>query len=450
MILFTQAQIVTGASSEKGALAIDNGRICGIGYGENAVEKACGGPLPEGTEVIDLQGKVLMAGGIDAHVHFREPGMMQKADMASESRAALLGGITSCIDMPNTLPPTTTAEALQDKLARADGRFWTDYGFHIGATADNAASLAGIPGAAGIKVFMGSSTGNLLVDRPEVLETLFGINGREILVHSEDEKTIRENLKKAQEQFGEDIPIRFHSSIRSRRACLVSSMAALEMAIAKGTRLHLLHVSTKEEAEMIRAAKIHNPNITAETSANYLWFCEEDYDRLGSRLKCNPAVKTAADREALREAVANGVIDTIGSDHAPHLPAEKARPYLSCPSGMPTVQESFSAMLTLAARTGLPLTRVAALMSENAARIFGLQNKGKLAPGYDADLLIIDPKAEWTVGKPAYKCGWTPYEGMSFTGRILEVWLRGEKVVEKGETLNDSPSGEPIVYRPIG
>ena len=450
MILFTQAQIVTGASSEQGALAIDNGRICGIGYGENAVEKACGGPLPEGTEVIDLQGKVLMAGGIDAHVHFREPGMMQKADMSSESRAALLGGITSCIDMPNTLPPTTSAEALQDKLERARGRFWTDYGFHIGATADNAATLAGIPGAAGIKVFMGSSTGNLLVDRPEVLETLFGLTGREILVHSEDEKTIRENLKKAQEQFGEDIPIRFHSSIRSRRACLVSSMAALEMAIAKGTRLHLLHVSTKEEAEMIRAAKIHNPNITAETSANYLWFCEEDYDRLGSRLKCNPAVKTAADREALREAVANGVIDTIGSDHAPHLPAEKARPYLSCPSGMPTVQESFSAMLTLATRTGLPLTRVAALMSENAARIFGLQNKGKLAPGYDADLLIIDPKAEWTVGKPAYKCGWTPYEGMSFTGRILEVWLRGEKVVEKGATLNDSPSGEPLVYRPIG
>jgi len=450
MILFTQAQIVTGASSEQGALAIDKGRICGIGYGENAVEKACGGPLPNGTQVIDLQGKVLMAGGIDAHVHFREPGMMQKADMSSESRAALLGGITSCIDMPNTLPPTTSAEALQDKLERARGRFWTDYGFHIGATADNAATLAGIPGAAGIKVFMGSSTGNLLVDRPEVLETLFGLTGREILVHSEDEKTIRENLKKAQEQFGEDIPIRFHSSIRSRRACLVSSMAALEMAIAKGTRLHLLHVSTKEEAEMIRAAKIHNPNITAETSANYLWFCKEDYDRLGSRLKCNPAVKTAADREALREAVANGVIDTIGSDHAPHLPAEKARPYLSCPSGMPTVQESFSAMLTLAARTDLPLTQVAALMSENAARIFGLQNKGKLAPGYDADLLIIDPKAEWTVGKPAYKCGWTPYEGMSFTGRILEVWLRGEKVVEKGETLNDSPSGEPLVYRPIG
>lgn len=450
MILFTQAQIVTGASSEQGALAIDKGRICGMGYGEDAVEKACGGPLPAGTEVIDLKGKVLMAGGIDAHVHFREPGMMQKADMSSESRAALLGGITSCIDMPNTLPPTTSAEALQDKLERAHGRFWTDYGFHIGATADNAATLAGIPGAAGIKVFMGTSTGNLLVDRPEVLETLFGLTGREILVHSEDEKTIRENLKKAQEQFGEDIPIRFHSSIRSRRACLVSSMAALEMAIAKGTRLHLLHVSTKEEAEMIRAAKIHNPNITAETSANYLWFCKEDYDRLGSRLKCNPAVKTAADREALREAVANGVIDTIGSDHAPHLPAEKARPYLSCPSGMPTVQESFSAMLTLAARTALPLTQVAALMSENAARIFGLQNKGKLAPGYDADLLIIDPKAEWTVGKPAYKCGWTPYEGMSFTGRILEVWLRGEKVVEKGETLNDSPSGEPLVYRPIG
>ena len=437
------AVLVSARAVTRGALTVEGGRIVALRSDAEALNTEAG-------TLIDLQGRLLFAGGIDAHVHFREPGMMQKADMASESRAALLGGITSCIDMPNTLPPTTTAEALQDKLARADGRFWTDYGFHIGATADNAASLAGIPGAAGIKVFMGSSTGNLLVDRPEVLETLFGINGREILVHSEDERTIRENLEKALEQFGEDIPIRFHSSIRSRRACLVSTIAALEMAIAKGTRLHLLHVSTKEEAEMIRAAKLHNPGITAETSANYLWFCEDDYDRLGSRLKCNPAVKTAADREALREAVASGVFDTIGSDHAPHLPAEKARPYRACPSGMPTIQESFSAMLTLAARTDLPLTRVAALMSENAARIFGLQNKGKLAPGYDADLVIIDPKMEWTVGKPAYKCAWTPYEGMTFTGRILQVWLRGEKVVENGETLSASPSGQPLVYKPIG
>ena len=450
MILFTQAQIVTGASSEKGALAVDNGRIRGIGYGENAEEKACGGPLPEGTEIIDLQGKTLMAGGIDAHVHFREPGMMEKADMASESRAALLGGITSCIEMPNTLPPTTSAEALEDKLGRARGRFWTDYGFHIGASAENAAALRQIPGAAGIKVFMGSSTGDLLVDRPEILETLFGLQGREILVHSEDESTIRENLKKALEQYGEDIPIRLHSQVRSRRACIVSTMAALETAIAKGTRLHLLHVSTKEEAEMVRAAKLHNPRITAETSANYLWFCDEDYDRLGSRLKCNPSVKTAADREALREAVANGVIDTIGSDHAPHLLSEKARPYRTCPSGMPSLQESFSALLTLAAQTGLPLTRVTSLMSENAARIFGLHNKGILTPGYDADLLVIDPQAEWTVGKPAYKCGWTPYEGMRFTGRILQVWLRGKKVVENGEILSGTPSGKPLAYSPIG
>jgi dihydroorotase len=278
---------------------------------------------------------------------------------------------------------------------------------------------------------MGSSTGNLLVDRPEVLETLFGINGREILVHSEDERTIRENLEKALEQFGEDIPIRFHSSIRSRRACLVSTIAALEMAIAKGTRLHLLHVSTKEEAEMIRAAKIHNPGITSETSANYLWFCEDDYDRLGSRLKCNPAVKTAADREALIEGLADGTIDAIATDHAPHTAEEKSRGLQGSAMGIVGLETAFPVLYTSLVKTGrISLERLVEALTEGPRRAFRLD--GGLAVGQAADLTVIDPEAEYTIDPSHFlsKGRSTPFEGMPVRGRILMTLKDGHIVYE--------------------
>ena len=398
--------------------------------------------LHEGLEVIDLEGKWLMAGGIDAHVHFREPGLTHKADMATESLAAAAGGVTYVMDMPNTNPATTTAQALKEKLELAKGRTTGKIAFHIGATNSNAEDIvrliqegdasAGIcpDDIAGVKVFMGSSTGNMLVDDNSTLARLFAISGKPVLVHCEDEQTIKENLEKAVEKYGEDIPFREHENIRSRSACIKSSIRALEMAIKHGTRLVLCHISTKEEMEMVRAAKLSNPSIIAETSCNYLWFCNEDYDRLGSRVKCNPSVKTPRDREALRRGLADGLIDTIGSDHAPHLLSEKENKYGKAPSGLPTIQQSLPVLLTIARQEEIPLTRIASVFSEKASELYGLKT-GKIAKGYAADLVVFDLNKEFTVRAEDQKgrCGWTPYEGETLNGVIEMVLVDGERVI---------------------
>ncbi len=443
--LLKNAVIVTGASSRKGTLAIDDDRISGIWYEEIPLQ------ANSNAKVIDLKGKILMAGGIDAHVHFREPGLTNAADIASESEAALLGGITSFIDMPNTSPPAVTIEAIEDKLSRAKVSSRINYGFHLGATNDNAGriieylseGLGSLFG--GIKVFMGSSTGNMLVNRDSALRQLFGIKGKPILIHSEDEGIIRANLTAAAELSGDAIPFRSHPEIRSRKACIMSTIKALEMAMELGTSLHVLHVTTKEEVEMIRAAKIHNPNITAETSANYLWLCDEDYSRLGGRMKCNPAIKSAEDKEALRKALAEGVIDTIGSDHAPHPLSEKEKTYLACPSGIPSIQYSLPLALTIARESGIPLTRIAEAYSEKAAKIFGIRDRGVLKIGNFADLTVIDPDKEYSVEGTASKCGWSPYEGTRLRGSIEMVFVNGRpaamdgKVCEGEERLRPRP-----------
>lgn len=396
----------------------------------------------EGLEVIDLEGKWLMAGGIDAHVHFREPGLTHKADMATESLAAAAGGVTYVMDMPNTNPATTTAQALKEKLELGKGRTTGKIAFHIGATNSNAEDIvrliqegdasAGIcpDDIAGVKVFMGSSTGNMLVDDNSTLARLFAISGKPVLVHCEDEQTIKENLEKAVEKYGEDIPFREHENIRSRSACIKSSIRALEMAIKHGTRLVLCHISTKEEMEMVRAAKLSNPSIIAETSCNYLWFCNEDYDRLGSRVKCNPSVKRPQDREALRQGLADGLIDTIGSDHAPHLLSEKENKYGKAPSGLPTIQQSLPVLLTIARQEEIPLTRIASVFSEKASELYGLKT-GKIAKGYAADLVVFDLNKEFTVRAEDQKgrCGWTPYEGETLNGVIEMVLVDGERVI---------------------
>ncbi len=396
----------------------------------------------EGLEVINLEGKWLMAGGIDAHVHFREPGLTHKADMATESLAAAAGGVTYVMDMPNTNPATTTAQALKEKLELAKGRTTGKIAFHIGATNSNAEDIvrliqegdasAGIcpDDIAGVKVFMGSSTGNMLVDDNSTLARLFAISGKPVLVHCEDEQTIKENLEKAVEKYGEDIPFREHKNIRSRSACIKSSIRALEMAIKHGTRLVLCHISTKEEMEMVRAAKLTNPSIIAETSCNYLWFSNEDYDRLGSRVKCNPSVKRPQDREALRQGLADGLIDTIGSDHAPHLLSEKENKYGKAPSGLPTIQQSLPVLLTIARQEEIPLTRIASVFSEKASEIYGLKT-GKIAKGYAADLVVFDLNKEFTVRAEDQKgrCGWTPYEGETLNGVIEMVLVDGERVI---------------------
>ena len=396
----------------------------------------------EGLEVINLEGKWLMAGGIDAHVHFREPGLTHKADMATESLAAAAGGVTYVMDMPNTNPATTTAQALKEKLELAKGRTTGKIAFHIGATNSNAEDIlrliqegdasAGIcpDDIAGVKVFMGSSTGNMLVDDNSTLARLFAISGKPVLVHCEDEQTIKANLEKAVEKYGEEIPFREHENIRSRSACIRSSIRALEMAIKHGTRLVLCHISTKEEMEMVRAAKLSNPSIIAETSCNYLWFCNEDYDRLGSRVKCNPSVKRPQDREALRQGLADGLIDTIGSDHAPHLLSEKENKYGKAPSGLPTIQQSLPVLLTIARQEEIPLTRIASVFSEKASELYGLKT-GKIAKGYAADLVVFDLNKELTVRAEDQKgrCGWTPYEGETLNGVIEMVLVDGERVI---------------------
>lgn len=455
------ASVAAAGNCRRGALLIEGERIGGLWFPDEsgqvsvddsfvdfeALPEVLGRLWPD-METRILDGKLVMAGGIDAHVHFREPGMEWKGDLHSESCAALLGGITSFIDMPNTRPPAVDLTGIEEKCHLAEGRCAANWGFHIGATNDNIETLTSLLASGhsndfcGIKVFMGSSTGNMLVDNDESLEKLFRIKGCRILIHSEDEGTIRANLQAAKGRYGDDIPFSMHPVIRSRKACILSTAKALELAMRLGTMLHITHVTTAEEVEMIRTAKSYNPDITAETSVNYLWFCDDDYERYGGMIKCNPAIKTARDREALRKAVKDGVIDTIGSDHAPHLPAEKSKPYLECPSGIPSIGQSLSVLMTVASEEGIGLGRIASVMSERSGEIFGIRDRGVLEKGRYADVIVIDPEAEYVVGESgtdaagiAYKCGWTPYSGVRLNGVVEDVYLSGKLSVKNGRLL---------------
>ena len=443
MIILHRPTIVTSEKVETGSIVIEDAIIKDVLYADAEDYDFRMSRLlaanPE-AEVRELAGKHVIAGGIDAHVHFREPGLTHKADIYTESRAALAGGVTTVFDMPNTNPPTVTAEALKDKISIAEEKSAVKTGFHIGATNSNAEMICRLvregdaetgirpEDIAGVKVFMGSSTGNMLVDEKSTLDMLFSIKEKPVLVHCEDEQTIKENLQAAIEKYGEEIPFEEHENIRSRKACIKSSIRALELAIKHGTRLVLCHISTKEEIEMVRAAKSNNPDIIAETSCNYLWFSNEDYTRLGSRAKCNPSVKTPADREALREALATGLIDTIGSDHAPHLPSEKDANYTKAPSGLPSIQQTLPVLLTIAAEDEIPLTRIASVFSEKASDLYRL-DRGRIAKGQKADLVVFDYEKEFTVKAEDQKskCGWTPYEGVALKGVIEEVYINGQK-----------------------
>ena len=441
MIILHKGTIVTSEKETVGTIVVENGRIADIYYSDSEdFDYRTNKVIQENpeAELWNLEGKHIIAGGIDAHVHFREPGLTHKADMQTESQAAIAGGVTTVFDMPNTSPATISAERLKDKILLSKGRAAGRIGFHIGATNSNASEICSLicngdqatglkpEDIAGVKVFMGSSTGNMLVDERNTLEELFSISGKPVLVHCEDEATIKANLAAAIEKYGDDIPFSEHENIRSRRACIKSSIKALELAIKHGTKLVLCHISTKEEIEMVRAAKANNPEIIAETSCNYLWFSNQDYSRLGSRVKCNPSVKTPSDRAALREALANGLIDTIGSDHAPHLLTEKDGSYVKAPSGLPSIQQSLPVLLTIAHEEGIPLTRIASVFSEKASDLYGLE-RGKIKRGYEADLVIFDNGKEFTVRNEDQlsKCGWTPYDGVRLRGVIEKVLVGG-------------------------
>ena len=442
MKLLHNATIITAEKEAVGSILIRDGKIEDIIYKEdNDYIPKVMGFLKNSQEVMELEGKCVMAGGIDAHVHFREPGLTHKADMETESRAAAAGGVTYVMDMPNTNPPTITAQALKEKIELAKGRAAGKITFHIGATNSNAEDICRLitegdqetgltpDDIAGVKVFMGSSTGNMLVDDNNALARLFALKAKPVLVHCEDESIIKANMAAAADKYGEDIPFAEHENIRSRMACIKSSIKALEMAIKHGTQLVLCHISTKEEMEMVRAAKLNNPSIVAETSCNYLWFSNEDYNRLGSKVKCNPSVKTTADREALRRGLAEGLIDTIGSDHAPHLLSEKDNKYAKAPSGLPTIQQSLPVLLTIAAEEDIPLTRIASVFSEKASEIYGL-NTGKIAKGYAADLVIFDKDKEFIVKAEDLKgkCRWSPFEGETLKGVIETVMVDGVSI----------------------
>lgn len=441
MILLQDATLITAEKVGKGSILISEDKIKEVWWADREDYSfrvdMFKNKHPEAI-VEDLTDKHIIAGGIDAHVHFRDPGLTHKADMATESLAAATGGVTTVFDMPNTKPATITAAHIAEKLALAKERSVINMGFHIGATNENAAQIAflvknGDPETglrpsdiAGVKVFMGSSTGNMLVDAESTLAELFSIREKPVLVHCEDEEIIRKNTEKAIETYGDNIPFSEHEKIRSRMACIRSSIKALELAIKYNTRLTLCHISTKEEIEMVRAAKLNNPDIVAETSCNYLWFSNEDYARLGSKVKCNPSVKTPEDREALRYALKEGLIDTIGSDHAPHLLSEKDAPYTKAPSGLPSIQQTLPVLLTIAQQEDIPLERIASVFSEKAAEVYGL-DRGKIQAGWQADLVVFDYDKEFTVKKEDQlsKCGWTPYEGEVLKGVIEEVIING-------------------------
>ena len=450
---------VTGKRSGIALVVIEGERIGKVIFEDDAsYAGAMGSALSgkgeyEGFERICVSGKYIFAGGIDAHVHFREPGLTQKADMETESGAALAGGVTSFIDMPNTTPATVSAKALSEKLELAAGRCHANYGFHIGANNRNSKEVLSVlenmgHRVGGVKVFMGSSTGGMLVDSGDALEEFFRIKGKTVLVHCEDESLIRKGLETAREKWGEDIPFEAHPQIRSRKACILSSMKALETAMRLGTKLHLCHVSTHEEAEMVRAAKLNNPLITAETSVNYLHFCDEDYARLGSRMKCNPAIKTAGDRQALREALACGVIDCVASDHAPHLASEKQGKYAKVPSGIPSIQFTLPLLFQTAEETGMSLSRVAEVFSEKPAEIFGVKDRGFLKADFYADVVIFDPGAEHKVSDSEVlsKCGWTPFAGETLSGKTEMVFVNGVQVWGEEGLVREKKYGQELYF----
>lgn len=438
--LIRDAMIVAEGKTRRGSVAIDaEGRIDAV-YADGDV-------LPTASETVDAHDLLLFPGAIDDHVHFRDPGLIHKADMASESAAAILGGVTSVLDMPNTKPQTTSLEAWQAKMAGAVGRMRTNYAFYIGATNDNADELlrADYNKVCGIKVFMGSSTGGMLVDSDAQLRKIFSEAPTLIAAHCEDETIIRANSEAAKAKYGDYVPWSEHPEIRSRQACYTSSHRAVEMAKETGARLHIMHITTKEELDLLDDGV--NRRITGEACPAHLWFHKEDYDSLGALIKCNPAVKTFADRNALRMAVSSGIITTVGTDHAPHTIDEKTgHSYWNTPSGMPMIQHSLQVMLRLADEGWWDYATVAARMAEDVADLYGIESRGHIRAGQWADIALVRREPQ-VVGKVVYKCGWTPLKGVMMNHKVERTYVNG-KLAQKGGMLTGTTSSAPMTFSP--
>ena len=444
MITIHNARIVNLGREYTGYVAIDGEFIHAMGDG--AAPEAL---LAASQEVIDAAGMLLIPGCIDDHVHFREPGLTHKADIASESRAAVAGGVTSYMDMPNTKPLTITAEALEEKFDIAARSSSANYSFFIGATNDNIDTLLSIDNkrVAGVKLFLGSSTGNMLVDESDVLHRLFRECRTLISVHSEDEAIIRERRAFYTGRFGEDLSVFYHPLIRSAEACYVCTERAVELARRYGTRLHVAHISTARELELFWAEPLLDKRITAEACVHHLWFTDNDYASLGTRIKCNPAIKTTADRNALRDAVNNGAIDLIATDHAPHLLSEKQGGALTAASGSPYVQFSLIMMLELVRQGVFSTVTVVEKMCHAPAMLYNIDRRGILRPGYYADIVLIDTNTRHTVTKEDVlsKCGWSPLEGTTFHSRVFKTFVNGKCIYSDG-VFADNLASHPLKF----
>lgn len=411
------------------------------------------GAVPATTDnvkVIDAEGKFLLPGAIDDQVHFREPGLTHKGDIASESRAAVAGGITTFMDMPNTKPQTTTIADLQWKLQRGAETSAANYSFFFGGTNDNMDEIRKLDRSRvpGLKLFLGSSTGNMLVDKKDSLERIFGEADMLIAIHAEKEEVIKRNLAYYTGLYGEDLDISYHSKIRSEEACYASSSEAVELATRLNSRLHILHLSTAKELSLLsNAIPLSEKKITGEVCVHHLWFHDGDYAKYGNRIKWNPSIKTLEDRIALREAVKNNTIDIVATDHAPHLLSEKQGSCLKAASGGPLVQHSLVAMLELVAEGCFTYEKVVEKMAHMPADLFHIDRRGYIRPGYYADLVLVDPDKSWTVEPEniLYKCGWAPFEGTTFHHSVSQTFVNGELVYDNG-TIDDTVRGMEVRY----
>lgn len=407
--------------------------------------------VPQATSEIEGRGRWLLPGLIDDQVHFREPGLTHKGDIATESRAAVMGGVTSYMEMPNCKPTTTDQDALQDKRNRAKDRSYANYSFYFGATNDNLEEVKRVDPSTtcGIKVFMGSSTGNMLVDQTQILESIFACAPTLVATHCEDTPTILANEQKALATYGEDIPMSMHPIIRDEEACYLSSSLAVSLAKRHGTRLHVLHISTAKELELFSNAPLHEKKITAEACVHHMYFSQDDYERLGSWIKCNPAIKSSQDRDAILQAIRDGVIDVIATDHAPHTKEEKAQSYRKAPSGLPLVQHSLLTLLEHVQQGRLTIEEVVQKTSHNVAELFAIQERGYIREGYWADLVLVDPNNTTTVTQEsiAYHCGWSPFLGHTFPASVDTTIVSGHLAWHEGK-VHPQASGQMMLFSP--
>lgn len=437
--LIKNANIVNEGKCFEGALLVDGEQIAAV------IAKDC--ELPAADYTIDARGMYLLPGVIDDHVHMRDPGLTHKADMDTETRAAAAGGVTSVMDMPNVNPQTTTNALWQERMDYAAQHCRVNYAFYLGATNDNIQEIKQmdthrIPA---VKLFMGSSTGNMLVDKEDALRQLFRESPTLIMTHCEDTNRINQRMQEAEIQWGEDPDVTHHAWIRDEEACYQSSALAVKMAQETGARLHIAHITTQKELELIPTTP--DARITAEACVAHLLFCEDDYHTLGTRIKCNPSIKSAADREALREALNDGHIRVVGTDHAPHLLSEKEGGCKKAVSGMPMVQFSLPVMLGLADQGFLSLPRVVELMCHQPAELFGIEQRGYLRAGYKADLVLVSPE-DWTVRKEDIlsKCGWSPLEGQKLHWKVRQTWCNGQCIYTKETGVNDTFRGQALTF----